>query len=384
MQNSMEQRKRFLINFAYFAVILGIAICITRWVIPKMVVFVIAFIVAVLLKPLVRLLHAKLRIPYGIAAPVVVGTFYIALLALLTWGGFGVVHALRDIIDDLPALYAKYIQPPMMNVVAWGQGLLSQLDPNAAQTVAGALQDAVTALGSRVTQLSGSVLGATGKIAASLPGLLVNVIICVVFTAFLSIDYTKVWQFLYAQLSEKTRALVIAVKDETKSTLVFYLRSYFLIFFITFLELCLGLGVVGIKYFWLFAFVIAFFDILPIIGSGLFLIPWGIISLFMGNIGQGLGILAVYVGITIIRNIIEPKIVGQQVGLHPLVTLATMVAGTIIFGPLGLLGLPVTLAIITRLNNKGIIHAFNKVEPEKQEEAPHDSARTKARGKKKK
>lgn len=378
---SIEQKKRFLINFAYFAVILGIAIFITRWVIPKMVVFVIAFVVAVALKPLVRFLHEKLRLPYGIAAPVVVGAFYVALLGLLTWGGFGIVHAVRDIVDDLPALYQKYIQPSMMNLVTWGRGILAELNPTAAETIASALQDAVTALGSKVTAFSGSILGATGKAAASLPGLLVNVIICVVFTAFLSIDYTKVWQFLYAQLSDKTRALVIAIKDETKSTLAFYLRSYCLIFLITFAELCIGLGLVGIKYFWLFAFIIAFFDILPVIGSGLFLIPSGIAGLFLGNIGQGIGILLVYVAITIIRNVIEPKIVGQQVGLHPLVTLGSMVAGTIIFGPLGLLGLPVTIAIITRLNNKGIIHVFNKPAETGGEEEPHGKAKQKTKAK---
>ncbi|MBQ5758322.1 MAG: AI-2E family transporter [Clostridia bacterium] len=75
-----------------------------------------------------------------------------------------------------------------------------------------------------------------------------------------------------------------------------------------------------------------------------------------------IGIL--YLAITIIRNIIEPKIVGDHVGMHPVVTLMAMVIGTYVFGPIGLLGLPITIALFKSLNDEGIIHVFNMPEPE--------------------
>lgn len=68
--------------------------------------------------------------------------------------------------------------------------------------------------------------------------------------------------------------------------------------------------------------------------------------------------------IVIVRNIIEPKIVGQHVGLHPIVTLLAMVVGTYVFGPIGLLGLPVALAIAVSMNDAGVIHLYNRVAPE--------------------
>lgn len=80
----------------------------------------------------------------------------------------------------------------------------------------------------------------------------------------------------------------------------------------------------------------------------------------MGNYGRCLSIFALYLTVTVIRNIIEPKIVGNKVGLHPIVTLLAMVVGTYVFGPIGLLGLPIALAIIVSLNSQGIIHLYER------------------------
>jgi len=102
-------------------------------------------------------------------------------------------------------------------------------------------------------------------------------------------------------------------------------------------------------------------DAFPIVGSGTVLIPWGIISLVTGNISRGIGILILYVVITVIRQIIEPRIVGKHVGLRPVVTLVCMYAGTKLFGGLGLFGLPITVAIISDLNSTGVIHLFERV-----------------------
>ena len=106
--------------------------------------------------------------------------------------------------------------------------------------------------------------------------------------------------------------------------------------------------------------MIAVFDILPIVGSGTVLLPWTIISFIQGNIHNGIRILLLYIVVTIVRNIVEPKIVGQQVGLHPLITLLSMVLGTSIFGGIGVLCLPVAVAVAKQLNDDGVIHIIKK------------------------
>ena len=108
----------------------------------------------------------------------------------------------------------------------------------------------------------------------------------------------------------------------------------------------------------LIAVVIAIFDILPVLGTGGIMIPWSIIALLYGNYKIGVGVAVLYIIITIIRNIIEPKLVGQQVGLHPVVTLISMFVGLHFLGFIGMLGLPITISLLRYLNDKGIVNIF--------------------------
>ena len=108
----------------------------------------------------------------------------------------------------------------------------------------------------------------------------------------------------------------------------------------TFTELAIGLLIIGVDNSWGVAAGIALLDILPIVGCGTVLIPWAVIA--------------------IVRNIAEPKIVGQQMGLHPLATLLAMVTGASLFGAAGVFALPIALAVIKQLDDDGIIHVIKK------------------------
>ena len=81
------------------------------------------------------------------------------------------------------------------------------------------------------------------------------------------------------------------------------------------------------NYVFVIAICIAIFDILPVAGSGGILIPWALVALVTGNVGQCIGLLVIYAIITVVRQYIEPKIVGNSLGVHPLVTLAGLYFG---------------------------------------------------------
>ncbi len=95
--------------------------------------------------------------------------------------------------------------------------------------------------------------------------------------------------------------------------------------------------------------MVAIIDILPILGTGAILLPWSIIAFILGNYKIGIGILLLYIVITAVRQTIEPKIVGQQIGLHPIVTLLLMYVGAQLMGVLGLLLLPIIATIIKNI-----------------------------------
>ena len=90
------------------------------------------------------------------------------------------------------------------------------------------------------------------------------------------------------------------------------------------------------------------------------MIPWAVITALLGDYTMALKLFILYIVITIIRNIIEPKIVGSQLGLHPVVTLASMFAGVQLAGVVGLFGFPIGLSLLKHLNNTGTIDIFKR------------------------
>lgn len=141
-------------------------------------------------------------------------------------------------------------------------------------------------------------------------------------------------------------------------TLLVCIRSYALIMSITFAELSIGLTVIGVEHSLPVAFLISIFDILPVLGTGGIMIPWMILEAVTGNFSLAFALLAVYLFVTVVRNILEPKIVGAQIGLHPIVTLSSMFVGTQLFGVIGLFGFPIGLSLLRYLNEKEMIRLF--------------------------
>ncbi|MDF2611951.1 MAG: putative rane protein, partial [Lachnospiraceae bacterium] len=121
--------------------------------------------------------------------------------------------------------------------------------------------------------------------------------------------------------------MILKLKDNGIGTLGKFIKAYAAIISITFLELSAGFWILGIPNALLFGGLIAIIDVMPILGTGAVLLPWSIIAFILGNTKVGIGMLVIYIVITVVRQSIEPKIVGQQIGLHPIVTLILMFVG---------------------------------------------------------
>ena len=360
----LQKKKDFLIRFLYAAVVLAIAIYICRKAVFVLRPFVVALLVSLLLRPVVHFLQRVCRIQKTIAAVCVVLLFYALVGVLLTLLGFRLVTGVKDIVLGLPEFYNLRVEPLLYQMGGSISSFVERLDPAAASTVSAYLVNAGNAIESTVSSFSMAALKAATGYAFSVPGYLLNILITIIATVFLSSDFPRIKRFLLYQLPEEKQTFLRNVRTHLGRTLGRYVRSYALILFITFTELSLGLALVGIDNPLLLALLIALFDILPVVGSGTILIPWVILSAVSGDYRTAIGLGIVYVIITVIRNIMEPKIIGEHVGLHPIVTLLAMVVGVYVFGGIGLLGLPLFLALCQSLNEAGVIHWFKKVPPE--------------------
>lgn len=123
-----------------------------------------------------------------------------------------------------------------------------------------------------------------------------------------------------------------------------YLRACLLLGLLTFLQMFIGLALLRIPYAFILAFLIALVDFLPLLGTGIILIPWAAVSLLLGEIRLGIGLLILYAVSSVIRQILEPKLIGEGLGLHPLLSLAAMYAGLRMFGIWGMILAPLVAA----------------------------------------
>ena len=205
-------------------------------------------------------------------------------------------------------------------------------------------------------------------------GVIVAVIITIVSTCFVTSDFTKITNFIMNQFPEERRNDFSRAKTILRSSLGKMAKAYAQIMGITFLEMLIGLfvlnlvGVYKSGYIAIIAAATAVIDIVPVLGTGTVLIPWAVYSLIVGNYGLAIGLLIIYACISVIRQIIEPKLVAGQLGLSPVVTIFAMYVGLKLFGVLGMLLIPLLVIMLKLLNDEGIIKLWKSPDESQQQE----------------
>ena len=362
------KRKRFLINFAFFALIFALSVVLVRYALPALFPFVVAYIVTVVLLPLVRLLNSKLKINKRILSVILVILFYGTIGVIVIWLLVEIAAFATDKIKALPLFFQAQVRPFLVNLFDEIQQLLYNFDPEIAIDFDTTTNSILSSLGSTVMSVSGTIVGKLTDFAVSVPTFLLNIVIMIVATIFLLVDYDSIGAFIKRQLADKTNELIHNIGTHLGRVLKKYIVSYSIIMLITFIEIFAGLSIIGFKHSALIAVLIAVFDILPVVGSGLVIVPWAIICFIIGDIGAGIGLFILWAVLCVVRQIMEPKIVGDSVGMHPFLTLFAMLAGNFIYGGIGILLLPITIALCQSLNSAGVIHIYKTVNKEPEED----------------
>lgn len=191
------------------------------------------------------------------------------------------------------------------------------------------------------TGIISSAASVITSVVSAIPGIILFVLVTVISVVYFSIDLENVNKRAHNMLPERVDKALINFKSRFLKILLKYIRSYLLIMLITFGLMLLGLSVLGVRYAILMAFIVAVLDLLPVLGIGIVLIPWGVYCLTVGSdIKLGIGLLVLWGIGSVVRQSIEPKIVGKELGMHPLLTLVLMYAGYSLFGLFGLVLLP--------------------------------------------
>ncbi|MGI6668830.1 MAG: sporulation integral membrane protein YtvI [Acetivibrionales bacterium] len=306
--------------------------------------FLIAFALSSLLEPVIKFLSAKLRISRKISAPILLLLLIAIIVTLLVLGFLRLIKEAKVFMTLVPGFLSE-LYTQIVSLISRSSASFDWLPAEITDN----LGSVIANISGMITNFGRSVVKGAYVTAVSFPGILIFTIITIMATYFMSMDRDKISATITRHLPESWMKRIVALKNDLFAALFGYLRAALIMMCVTFAEVFLGLSIIGVKYALLLAFIIAVIDALPILGTGTVLIPWSLYLLFTGNYSFGLYILVLYLVVLVIRHTIEPKVVGHQIGMYPLVTLLATYVGLRLVGFVGLILGPIIFLLIRNI-----------------------------------
>jgi sporulation integral membrane protein YtvI len=337
----VQQYQKYAVYFFKTLFVLGIVLLlylfITRFFV-YILPFILAWIIALLVNPLVNLLERKTRLPRGIFSICSVILFYALLTLLIAVGTSRLIIELSNILERLPQ-YAVTLRVATEDWIAYGQNIYINLAPETTEVVKSGLINLINSM----------------SLLTIFPKTLLFVIVTMVSSYMMSKDMYLIRSFFASQVPEDFAKGIKSVYADMLKALGGFIRAQLTIMGITFLITITGLYLIGVPYALTMAIIIGVVDALPIFGTGAVIIPWAVINIIMKHYSLAVALLVLYGVIVVTRQIIEPKIMGKNIGLHPLATLISLYIGMRIFGIIGILIGPLTLIVIKALQKTSVI-----------------------------
>ncbi|WP_227766616.1 sporulation integral membrane protein YtvI [Zhaonella formicivorans] len=313
------------------------------YLLPIVLPFVLALALAALIDPVVDYLEFRLKIGRTTSVFITLTCLIGGLLAGIVWLIARLISELIRLSRMLPELSGELTQL-VLDLIHKTTAFYFSLDiPE--QLIQNATTN-IEKLANRLTELTGDFLTGTIAFFSSIPSGLLVIIFTLMATFFFSRDKEKIRNSIYRFLPERTAKLIDSVGQEVGTAMVGFIRAQVVLMLITFVQTLAGLYLLGVDYSLLIAIFVGLVDALPVLGPGAVFIPWMIWEFINGQVRLALALLVLYAFVTIVRQLLQPKIVGDSVGMHPLEALIAIYGGLKIFGVLGVIIGPILLIVI--------------------------------------
>lgn len=324
--------------------------------------FILAYLVSLFANKLADALQKRFRLPRKLAAILVIILTVGVLGGIIGGIVWKIVEEIKQMYDNFPSIYAS-IQTSWNRLSNNLSNIIDELPENIQLSIDSVYERFMDGLANIVRDAK--IFKTAGDFAKRLPSILVSVITFILSLYFMISDSKEVNEFLKKYVPNSVQIRVSQLKAEVKRYMGGYLKAQLIMMCISSVILFIGFLILKVQYALIIAVAIAIFDALPVFGSGAVLIPWAIISFLVGDSPRGVGLLIIYLLVLLMRQLIEPKIVGQSIGMHPLLTLMAMYAGYRIFSVGGLILGPLTLMLVISFYKVGlfndIIRFFKKI-----------------------
>lgn len=314
--------------------------------------FLIAILITSVIERPVRFLQKRVKLSRGLSVGLVMLAFTVVTGTIVVFLFYRLLLEVWNITKDSPSIN---------QLVIYGKQLIAQ-----SETLYLSLpEELILNIQTNLDTISRTIIGWINgllnlllRILQSLPLVFLYIIISLVSAFFMSRDREKIARFVFAQMPESWAEKLRGIKKDLFQAMAGYAKAQLMLISITFLQVLIGYSLMGIQYAFFLAIITAIFDLLPVIGPGTIIIPSAILYMLGGRNDIAFFFILLYLSVLIVRQFLEPRIVGGSIGLHPLVTLMFIFIGFRLFGVLGIILGPVMAIFIKSLQKAKILPQF--------------------------
>ena len=326
------------IIFEIFIFLAGFLLII--WIIPKLLgffwPFVASWILALMAAPLCSFLEKHIRLNKKWASAFVI----ILVLVLLAGAGYLLITKLGkeliSFLSDAPTYYA-YFQKAIKILGMKLNGMIAPISSDFGNQIQAVFDDLLSQLGAAINKFAPQSVSMLGSAAANVTSGLIGSLVMILSAYFFIVDRDKMKMVLSKWLPDDLEMQYNNIKGKLMAAMGGFFLAQLKIMGIVFVILLIGFFILRSPYAFLLALLISFLDLLPVLGTGTVLIPWALIVLVQGNFHQGIILIILYIVCLLARQLLQPKIIGDSIGMDTLPTLVLIYTGYKLKGMSGMI-----------------------------------------------
>ena len=334
------------------------------WLLKFFLPFVVGWVIASIANPPVRFLEQRLKLVRRHSSILVVVSVLAAVIGLLYLLLSRTVRLISSLIQSLPEVWEVF-QRQIRQSMESPTGLFAFLPEEIRSGWSQLGEHLGSAVGPLLQQAASPTVEAAGTVARSLPAVLVYTVVILLSSYFFIVDRDRILNLLHTYTPSWAAGYLTYLKKDVKRLVGGYFLAQFKIMFVVGLILFAGFWILGVSYAPVLALAIALLDFLPVFGTGTVLIPWALLRIISGDYAFGAGLGLLYILTQVVRQLVQPKLVGDTMGLNPLLTLFLLYLGFKISGISGMiLAVPVGLLVMSLWQYgafEGMISSFRQL-----------------------
>lgn len=347
MRPSIKKYLKVLLNLAIALVVLLLCIFLVPKVFIFFMPFVIGYLIALIASPLVRFFEEKLKVRRKAGTAVVI----IAVIGLVVLGmyllGSKLVQEAIGFAEALPVMWSG-LETDIREIGDKLSVLYARFPLNFQETMQKAAEALSNYVGDLIGRIGSPTIEAVGNFAKQIPSILIAVIMTLLSAYFFVAEKHTLSKFFEDYMPKSLRSRFLLMKRSLTRAVGGYLKAQLRIEVWMYLLLVIGFTILQVDYALLIALGVAFLDLLPFFGTGTVLVPWTIIKLLSGDYTMAIGLMIIWGVGQLARQLIQPKIVGDSIGVAPLPTLFLLFIGYKVAGVIGMiLAVPIGIIIYT-------------------------------------